>query len=180
MLAVGKPSVRPSFWPSDHFALNGETIAQQPACLHGTRLRPAASGCGSTRRCSAPSSRNASTSDTSKPCACRSPSEGRSTLPVLAEMKIETGDDMADAEPPSSTCGHEGFGRLVANSRVNACSTSRQSPAADSSFAFIAGGVRTKSGSSGRNTLRGCGSKVSTRRERPAFQPPPAHAPSTA
>ena len=35
-------------------------------------------------------------------------------------------------------------------------------PSSDRSFAFIGGGVRMNSGTSGRNTLRGCGSKVST------------------
>ena len=34
-------------------------------------------------------------------------------------------------------------------------------PSSDSSFAFMAGGVRMKSGTSGRKTFRGCGSKVS-------------------
>ena len=77
-------------------------------------------------------------------------------------MEIEAGDGMADAERPLQHVGDEILGRLGGEVAVKGCSTSASKPSCGDSRAFIGGGVSTNSGMSGRKTVRGCGSKVST------------------
>lgn len=107
--------------------------------------------------------------------------EGGTAPPVLAEMEIEAGDDMADAQPGIENAGHELLGALageIAGERL-------LDNGVEAEFLQQPGLQRRRRGQDeernfGTEHCPGCGSKVSTRGARHAASPLSSARPNTA